>query len=119
DGAGRPGPAPVGAAHRAPPALKIEKAQIYMIEVSTGSGDGQTNARTLMRPGAVLFGSTVIGSGVSHNMLGRKLLESWNRRGIYSNLDDDLATLESLLAELFQRHEVRLNSRMALFTAWA
>jgi hypothetical protein len=76
------------------------------------------NAKALMRPGAVLFGSTVIGTGIRHNLLGRTLLASWNRRGIYSNLDDDLSTLESVLTDLFARHEVSLHGPMALFTAW-
>jgi SAM-dependent methyltransferase len=77
------------------------------------------NVRALMRPGAALFGSTVLVRGMRHNPLGRVLVSSWNRRGIWSNRDDDLDGLDAVLAANFARHEVRLVGRSALFVAWA
>jgi hypothetical protein len=39
-------------------------------------------------PGGVLFGSTILGKGVRHNALGRRLIDVYNRRGIFSNTLD-------------------------------
>jgi SAM-dependent methyltransferase len=78
-----------------------------------------TNVRTLMRPGAVLFGSTVLVRGMRHNLLGRRLVSSWNRRGIWSNREDDLDGLNAVLDAAFARHTIDLVGRSAVFAAWA
>ncbi|MEQ4305050.1 class I SAM-dependent methyltransferase [Plantactinospora sp. B6F1] len=77
------------------------------------------NVKALMRPGAVLFGSTVLVKGIRHNPLGRILVNSWNRRGIWSNRQDDLAGLHAAFSAHFERYEINLVGRSALFTAWA
>ena len=46
----------------------------------------------------VLFGSTILGRGVRHNLLGRRLMRLYNRKGIFSNLEDDQRGLEQGLA---------------------
>ena len=51
----------------------------------------------------VLFGSTILGRGVRHNLLGRRLMRLYNRKGIFSNLDDDLRGLEQGLASQLSR----------------
>jgi SAM-dependent methyltransferase len=77
------------------------------------------NVRKLMRPGAALFGTTVLVKGVRHNLLGKILVRSWNRRGIWSNLDDDLDSLHAVLDANFERHTVEMVGRSAVFVAWA
>lgn len=77
------------------------------------------NLKVLMRPGAPLFGSTVLVKGVRHNLLGRILVDAWNRRGIWSNREDDLAGLHAALGAHFTRYEVELIGRSAHFVAWA
>jgi SAM-dependent methyltransferase len=76
------------------------------------------NIAALMRPGAVLFGTTVLWRGQRHNMLGRKILHSYDKRGIYSNREDDLDTLRTILDTTFARSEVTMAGRIAIFTAW-
>jgi SAM-dependent methyltransferase len=77
------------------------------------------NIRALMRPGAPLFGSTVLVRGVRHNLLGKCLVSSWNRRGIWSNLEDDLGGLHAVLEASFARHTIEVVGRSAVFVAWA
>ncbi|HET8659758.1 MAG TPA: class I SAM-dependent methyltransferase, partial [Micromonosporaceae bacterium] len=77
------------------------------------------NLKVLMRPGAPLFGSTVLVKGVRHNLLGRILVNAWNSRGIWSNREDDLDGLRAALGAHFTRYEVELIGRSAHFIAWA
>ena len=60
----------------------------------------------------VAFSNTVIWRCPS-----RKMLALYNRRGIFSNLQDDLDGLRESLATRFERHEVEICGRVALF--WA
>lgn len=75
------------------------------------------NAKTLLRPGGVLFGSTILVSGVHHNALGRYLVNSWNRRGIWSNLRDNRLGLGTELHRHFAHVNITMVGRSALFTA--
>ena len=59
------------------------------------------NLRPYLVSGGVFFGSTILGRGVEHNLLGRRLMRLYNRKGIFSNLEDDRQGLErGLAAEL-------------------
>jgi SAM-dependent methyltransferase len=69
----------------------------------------------LLAPGGVLFGSTILGRGARHNRLGRTLLRVYNRKGIFGNLEDDLAALERALASRFDRYELRVVGTVGLF----
>lgn len=77
------------------------------------------NLKTLMRPGAVLFGTTVMVRNTRHNLLGRILVSSWNNKGIWSNRDDDPQSLEEALSTVFPRYRIDLVGRSAVFAAWA
>ena len=48
-----------------------------------------SNLRPYLVSGGVFFGSTILGRGVEHNLLGRRLMRLYNRKGIFSNLEDD------------------------------
>ncbi|WP_067542465.1 class I SAM-dependent methyltransferase [Nocardia crassostreae] len=75
------------------------------------------NVRKLVRPGGVVFGSTVLVKGVHHNPLGRYLVNSWNRRGIWSNRHDDHPGPQRALGSHFTHVEIEMRGRSALFTA--
>lgn len=78
------------------------------------------NLRPHLREGGVLFGATVLGRGVDHvGALYRAVNRAYNRRSIFSNLEDGAADLETILARNFARHSVRIVGAMALFTAHA
>lgn len=75
------------------------------------------NLRAVMRPGAWLFGSTVPGASPDQNVLGRAILRSYNRRGIWSNLSDTVSGLREALGQHFSTFEVEMVGRSALFRA--
>jgi ubiquinone/menaquinone biosynthesis C-methylase UbiE len=77
------------------------------------------NVKALMRPGAALFGTTVLVKDVKHNLLGRTLVRSWNRRGIWSNRSDDLESLHAAFSAHFGTYRIDMVGRSAVFTAWA
>jgi hypothetical protein len=54
--------------------------------------------RPLMSERAVLFGATILGRGIASNAASRSLLRLYNAKGVFNNLDDDLASLVGLKA---------------------
>jgi SAM-dependent methyltransferase len=74
------------------------------------------HAAAQLRPGGILFGATILGEGVQHNAFGAALMGVYNRRGIFSNRDDSLAALQTLLGQELEKVEVRQLGRVALFS---
>jgi Methyltransferase domain len=66
-------------------------------------------------PDGVLFGSTILGRGVRHNLLGRRLMRLYNRKGIFSNLEDDQRGLEQGLKTHLTDVQVEVVGAVALF----
>jgi SAM-dependent methyltransferase len=66
----------------------------------------------------VLFGSTILGASADHNALGRRLLGLYNRKGIFSNLDDGEAGLRRGLASELADVEIETRGAVALFAAY-
>ena len=65
----------------------------------------------------VLFGSTILGSGVSHNLIGRGFMALYNRLGIFHNREDDAAGLEAALQRSFDQVKVDVIGTVAVFSA--
>jgi 2-polyprenyl-3-methyl-5-hydroxy-6-metoxy-1,4-benzoquinol methylase len=86
-------------------------------------GDMATKARAfdfltaLMNPGAVLFGSTLLQGGVARSWAARRLMAFYNSKGVFSNTQDDLATLTRELEERFSDVAVETVGCAALFSA--
>lgn len=74
-------------------------------------------ARHWLNPGGSLFGTTILGRGVSHNPLAKSLLRIYNRRGIFSNRQDGAAGLEQGLAAHFEQYTIEIIGCVALFAA--
>ena len=74
-----------------------------------------SNLRPYLAPGGVLFGSTILGRGVAHNRLGRRLVRLYNKKGIFSNVEDDARGLEQGLASQLTDVEVNVVGAVALF----
>jgi SAM-dependent methyltransferase len=70
-----------------------------------------------LAPGGVLFGATVLGDGVDLSRRARRKMEKFNRRGIFSNLEDNLEDLRNGLGRVFGGCEVEMRGAVALFTA--
>jgi hypothetical protein len=77
------------------------------------------NLKPLLNPGARVFGATILGRGVPHNALGRRLMAFYNGKGIFGNEEDDPEGLRAALAANFVDVELRLKGAVALFTARA
>ncbi|WP_299622139.1 methyltransferase [Pelagibius sp.] len=70
-----------------------------------------------LAPGGVLFGATILGRGVPHNALGRKVMALYESKGIFGNAEDDEAGLRAALSDQFSEVALRLRGRVAIFTA--
>ncbi|KAI0738334.1 S-adenosyl-L-methionine dependent methyltransferase [Daedaleopsis nitida] len=70
-----------------------------------------------LAPGGIVFGSTILGQGVSHNWLGTRLMGVYNKKGIFGNTADAEEGLRAALAESFDEFEVRVVGVVALFVA--
>lgn len=77
------------------------------------------NLRPLLEDGGVVFGSTILGSGVEHGRLARMALARYNREGFFTNLRDDLDGLERALAHPFADRHIEVRGSFALFAAHA
>ena len=75
------------------------------------------NVRPYLEPGGVLFGSTILGRGVTHTRIGRRLMRIYNAKGIFSNADDDERGLERGLASALKDVEIEVVGTVALFAA--
>jgi SAM-dependent methyltransferase len=75
------------------------------------------HAREHVVPGGRIFGSTVLMEGVRHNRVARRLLETLNENGTFSNQGDSLDGLEAEIASRFTEHRVVVHGSVALFEA--
>jgi SAM-dependent methyltransferase len=73
--------------------------------------------RPLMRERAVLFGATILGRGIEPNAAARTLLALYNSKGVFNNLDDDLAVLTDGLVARFATVDIETRGCVALFRA--
>jgi len=74
-----------------------------------------SNLSKLMSPGAVLFGSTILGKGTPMGYLARSLQRVYNHKKIFSNQGDDLASLEHALSVYFAQYRIEMVGSVALF----
>lgn len=74
-------------------------------------------AARLLRPGGVLFGSTVIQEGGNHWWLARSAMRVYNKNGILSNTEDSLDSLRTALSAAFDDYSVDVRGSVAVFTA--
>jgi len=93
----------------------------YLLHCLPGPLSRKVAAFTYLKPllsdGARVFGATILGRGVSHNALGRRVMRFYNERGIFGNEADDLDGLRAALTAQFEAVELRLVGAVALFTA--
>lgn len=73
----------------------------------------------LLRPGAVVFGATLLHDDASRGWLATRLMNLYNARGIFSNREDTLQRLELALTQRFSAVSVERVGCAALFSARA
>jgi 2-polyprenyl-3-methyl-5-hydroxy-6-metoxy-1,4-benzoquinol methylase len=71
--------------------------------------------KALMNPGAVIFGSTVLREGVQPTWLASKLMDIYNKMGMFSNRRDSLDDLQRALNRRFQSVLLEVVGCVALF----
>lgn len=75
------------------------------------------NIAPLLKAEGVLFGSTVLGQGVTKNWAAKNLMGIYNQRGIFSNQKDSLEALSSALKQVFSEVNITMKGCVALFQA--
>ena len=92
----------------------------YLLHCVPGSIDSKAVAldhlKVLMNPNAVLFGSTLLQGGVPRSWLSKRLMNVYNKKGIFSNRQDDLGGLKRALNERFREVTVEVVGCAALFS---
>jgi 2-polyprenyl-3-methyl-5-hydroxy-6-metoxy-1,4-benzoquinol methylase len=92
----------------------------YLLHCIPGSIESKAIAfehlKALMNPNAVLFGSTLLQGDVSRNWLAKRLMNTYNKRGIFSNQKDDLEGLQRSLNQRFRDVSVEVVGCAALFS---
>lgn len=95
----------------------------YLLHCLPGSIESKSVAldhlKALMNPGAVLFGSTLLQGGVPRHWFARRLMDAYNRNGIFSNQGDDLDGLTRELRRRFGKVSVEVAGCAALFSGQA
>jgi len=70
-----------------------------------------------MSPGGVLFGSSLLQGGVVRSWPAKRLMDLYNRKGIFSNEADDLDGLTRELRKRFEHVSIEVVGCAALFSA--
>ncbi len=74
--------------------------------------------KPLMGSQGVIFGTTILGGGIEHNFLGRKLMNLYNKKGIFGNQKDSATDLEKVLSQNFKNYKMNIEGRVAFFAGW-
>ncbi len=75
------------------------------------------HAAAAARPGGVVFGSTILSSGVPVSVPARMMMRVLNATGVFHNDRDDLGDLRSQLDRHFASHQLIVRGCVALFRA--
>lgn len=73
------------------------------------------NIADMLRPGGVVFGATIISDRNCHSFLSRQFIKTYNRMGIFHNLNDTRGGLIEALEDHFDSVEVDVQGCVALF----
>ena len=75
------------------------------------------HCKSVLAPGGVVFGSTVLNDGVRHTPQSRWMMRVLNKKGAFTNFDDDLEGLTHELHARFANPVVKVVGTVALFSA--
>ena len=91
----------------------------YVMHCVPGSflekGVAFSHLKPLLKPGGVLFGTTVLSEGVSKNLLARPFMWLVNALGVFNNRCDNARDLELVLRQNFQLIEFEVTGTTAFF----
>jgi SAM-dependent methyltransferase len=72
--------------------------------------------KTVLNPGGVIFGATLLHDGVHHSAVSMRLMTLYNSRGILTNVHDDVEGLKTVLASTLSNVTVDIVGAAALFS---
>lgn len=75
------------------------------------------NLKAHLAEGGVVYGATILGDAAGHRGLGRKLMDVYNKKGIFGNRADTLEGLEQALRNHFAEVEITQHGKVACFVA--
>ena len=73
------------------------------------------NLKNNVAPKGVVYGTTVLGKGIRHNVLGKILIAMFNAKGIFDNREDSEEELKERLEACFERVETKVVGAVLLF----
>ncbi len=95
----------------------------YLLHCLPGSIEFKSVAfdhlKALMNPNAVLFGSTLLQGGVPRSWPAQRLMDTYNKRGIFANQGDDLDSLKRALGGRLRNVSIEVVGCAALFSGQA
>ena len=75
------------------------------------------NLKPLLKPGGVIFGTTILGQGTPQNFMAKRLMRLYNQKKVFSNTTDSQVELEKILRENFSQYMVQVRGCVAFFSA--
>jgi hypothetical protein len=79
--------------------------------------DAVAHVASVLAPGGVLFGATVLGEAGPHTWLARRVLHAFNRQGGFDNLDDSETAVRAMLEAAFRQVKIEIVGSVAIFEA--
>jgi hypothetical protein len=73
--------------------------------------------RPYLRPGACVFGATIVQGDVPRSRSAQAVMNLYNRKGIFSNSHDTVADLQAALGKRFGSVKIEVKGAVALFEA--
>jgi ubiquinone/menaquinone biosynthesis C-methylase UbiE len=70
-----------------------------------------------LKPGGVLFGSTIICDGLQ-NPSAKALMKFYNDQGIFSNIEDTISVMKTILFMFFDKFQYQIVNNVFIFSAW-
>lgn len=93
----------------------------YLLHCLPGTFNEKENVifhlKNHLAPDGILYGATILGEEAKHNWFGKKLIQLYNKKGIFGNQYDRIEELEKMLERHFRNVEIWQHGRVALFTA--
>ncbi|MCQ2996037.1 class I SAM-dependent methyltransferase [Pseudomonas syringae] len=93
----------------------------YLLHCLPGTMDEKAQVFASLKPclknNGVLFGATILGDAADHNGFGRKLMDIYNKKGIFGNRSDTVAGLRNALELHFAQVSIEVVGKVALFSA--
>lgn len=76
-----------------------------------------TNLKPHLAENGTVYGTTILGKDVKHNLFGRILMNVYNRRGLFSNWNDGEQEIRDHLCKDYSKVETKVVGRVLMFSA--